>query len=196
MTHTTTTAQPLTIPAAGLRTELADGTVVTATYVNGAGYKVMARRNGNLVASQLHTFETAALRAVEALIAEHTPAQAETPTARLAPVAKGTATKVTDPQHTALAVAALCGSVQRGGHEGQASVKTLTAMAKRGYLQLTYETGRRDARKVVTGGTITGAGRTRLAELTAADRETAEYAARLQAALTFDQPANTAPVAA
>jgi hypothetical protein len=195
MTQTTTTAPITTIPAAGL-VHTAGDVEIRAMYVNGAGYKIMARRDGDLIASQLHTFETEALAAIGNLIAEHTPARAESTPVRLAPAAKGTATKVSDPQHTALAVAAFCGSVQRGGHEGQASVKTLTAMARRGYLQLTYQTGRRDARKVVTGGTITGPGRTRLAELTAADRELAAYTARLQAALTFDQPTNTAPVAA
>lgn len=187
----TTTAQPLTIPAAGLRVEL--GTVVvTAMYVSGVGYKVMARRDGAGIASQLHTFETDALAAVATLIAEHTPAAVEPPPVKLTPVAKGTQTKVTDPQHTALAVASVAGRVERGGKVGQASVGTLTALAKRDLLALTYEQGRADARKVVTGGVITSPGRTRLAQLTAADRELAEYTARLAANLAFDvQPAKT-----
>lgn len=190
----TTTAQLLAIPAAGL--EHRNGDVVLTVHPHPqVGFLIRGRRNG-AHAPELcsrHDFEYDAIRAWKRLVAEHTPAQAETPTVRLAPVATGTATKVSDPQHTALAVAAFCGSVQRGGHEGQASVKTLTAMAKRGYLQLTYETGRRDARKVVTGGTITGPGRTRLAELTAADRKAAEYAARLAANLAINVPT---PVAA
>jgi hypothetical protein len=101
----TTTAQPLTIPATGLVHTAGDVTI-RAYYVNAAGYKVEARRDGQLIASQLHTFETDALQAVAALIAEHTPAAAEPTTVKLAPVAKGTATKVSDPQHTALGAGA------------------------------------------------------------------------------------------
>jgi hypothetical protein len=191
----TTTAQPLTIPATGLVHTAGDVTI-RAYYVNAAGYKVEARRDGQLIASQLHTFETDALQAVAALIAEHTPAAAEPTTVKLAPVAKGTATKVSDPQHTALGVAAINGRVERGGKPGQYSVKVLTALAKRGLLDLTYQTGRRDARKVVTGGTLTGAGRIRLAQLTADERDAAEQAARLAAALTFDAQPATTPIAA
>jgi hypothetical protein len=77
----------------------------------------------------------------------------------------------------------MVGRVGRGGKPGQASVKTLTALARRGYLDLTYQNGRRDACKVVTGGTLAGPGRTRLAQLTAAEREAAEFAARLAVAL-------------
>jgi hypothetical protein len=195
MTQATTSASITTIPAAGL-VDTAGNVVITALYVSGAGYKVMARRGGNLIASHLRTFETDALRLIEELKAEHAPATAEPAPVRLAPAAKGTQTEVTDPQHTALAVASVAGRVERGGKVGQASVRTLTALAKRGLLTLTYEQGRPDARKVVTGGVITSPGRTRLAQLTAADRGLAEYTARLAANLAFDaQPAKT-PVAA
>lgn len=191
---TQTTNQPLTIPAAGLRAELG-ATVVTAFWVNGAGYKLMVRTNGLLVASTLYRTDTEAIAVYNALVAEHAPVRVETAAVRLAPAAKGTATKVTDPQHTALVVAEMTGRVERGGKTGQVSVRVLTALAKRGYLDLVYQV-RTDARKVPIAGRITGPGRIRLAELTATDRETAEYAARLAANLTFDQPANTAPVAA
>jgi hypothetical protein len=180
------------IPAEGY-TATAGDVEIRAMYVNGAGYKVMARKDGALIASQLHTFETDALAAIAKLVAEYTQAQAEPAPVKLAPAAKGTQTKVTDPQHTALALASVTGHIERGGKPGQAPVTVLKALAKRGYLTLTYSP---TSRFTVTGADITSPGRVRLAELTAADRELADYTARLQATLTFDQPTNTAPVAA
>jgi hypothetical protein len=188
---TQTTTQLLAIPATGL--EHHNGDVVLTVHPHPqAGFLIRGRRNG-AHAPELcsrHDFEYDAIRAWKRLVAEHTPAQAETPAVRLAPVAKGTTTKVTDPQHTALVVAEMTGRVERGGKTGQVSVRVLTALAKRGYLELVYQV-RTDARKVPIAGRITGPGRIRLAELTAADRETAEYAARLAANLTFDQPATS-----
>ncbi|GAA2347446.1 hypothetical protein [Dactylosporangium salmoneum] len=195
MTQTTTAAKIYEIPAEGLTAQVGDVTV-KAFWVNGAGFKVEARRGRDLIASSLHTFDTHAIPVYEALVAEHTPAPVEpapaaevipaAPVVRLAAAAKGTATKVTDPQHTALVIALMNGRVERGGKEGQFNVRVLTALAKRGYLDLTYQAGRRDARKVVTGGTITPAGRTRLDQLTAAERQAAERAARLATALTIN----------
>ncbi|GAA0719282.1 hypothetical protein Drose_05615 [Dactylosporangium roseum] len=193
MTHTATA--PLTIPAEGL--VHTNGDVVLAVRPHPvAGFRIEARRN-DFIAPELcstHTFEVDARRVWAALLEQYpaspapepTPAAPAIPAQRLAPVAKGRQTKVSDPGHTALAVAEMYGRVERGGKAGQASVKVLTALAKRGYLALTYQTGRRDARRVVTGGTITGPGRTRLNQLTAAEREVAEHAARLATALTIN----------
>lgn len=76
----------------------------------------------------------------------------------LAPAAKGTTTKVTDPGLHALDTALLAGGwIGRGGHEGQAPEPVLKALAKRGHLELTIRMDGR--RKVTTGGTITRAGR-------------------------------------
>lgn len=170
------------IPATGYRAELADGTVITALYLSGAGYKLQARRNGQLIASQLHTFETDALRVIAALIAEHTPATPEPAPAAAIPGNIGTTIRVSDPAHTILAVAAMAhdGIVEQGGKPGQATRTQLRSLAKKGYLELIYET-RTDARLVPIGGRITAQGRRRLAELTAADRENAERAARAAA---------------
>lgn len=197
MTRTATIA--CTLPAEGLRHE-AGALVATVAPHPQAGYRLQVRIAGVFSAelSSGHVFESQARAAWNALVAQY-PAAPEpaAPTNPLGAVAKGTATTVSDPQHTALVVAEMVGRVERGGHVGQASVKTLTALAKRGYLQLTYETGRRDARKVVTGGTLTGPGRIRLAQLTAAEREAAEFAARLAVALNVTAPAaSPAPVAA
>jgi hypothetical protein len=188
MTQTTTTAQPPTIPAAGLE-HRSGNLVATVTPHPQAGYRIQVRIAGvfNAELSSGHVYEYDALRAWNTLVAQY-PAPVE-PAPALAPAAKGTQTAVSDPGHTALVVAAMNGRVERGGKEGQVGVKTLTAMAKRGYLQLTYETGRRDARKVVTGGTLTGPGRIRLAQLTCAEREAAEFAARLAATLNPTTPA-------
>lgn len=198
MTNTTTAAKVYAIPAQGLRHEAGD-LVLTVTPTPQAGYRIHARRNGatDPALCSGHTFEVNALRVWNALVAEHAPAPIEptpaAPVAKLAPVAKGTATKVSDPQHTALVVAEINGRVERGGKVGQASVKVLTALAKRGYLTLAYEQGRRDARRVVTGGVITPAGCIRLAQLTDAEREAAEHAARLATALNVTTPT---PIAA
>jgi hypothetical protein len=191
MTQETPTAPARFIPATGL-TATVNGTTVQAFWVNGAGWKVQTRRDGATITSQLHQHEHQAVAAFNTLVAESVPAPVEPAPVRLTPVAKGTQTKVTDPQHTALAVASVVGRVERGGKVGQASVRTLTALAKRGLLTLTYEQDRPDARKVVTGGVITSPGRTRLAQLTAADRELAEYAARRAANLAINVPATVA----
>jgi hypothetical protein len=80
-------------------------------------------------------------------------------TVRLTPPAKGTATKVTDPQQSILAAAAAhpAGYVRRGAGCG---IKQLHALARRGYLELVVELDR--ARKVIRGGTITNLGRNTL----------------------------------
>lgn len=196
----TTIAQPLTIPAQGLRAELGN-VVITALYINGAGYKVMARRDGNVIVSQLHTFETDALAAVHTLIAEHAPAPVEPaverPTVAI-PGNVGTRMRVSDPAHFVLAVAATNpnGIVEQGGKLGQATRPQLRSLANKGYLELIHETGRRDARKVIVAGRITSRGRRRLAELTAADRELAEYTDQLAANLAFDTTPTTQLISA
>ncbi len=80
------------------------------------------------------------------------------PAVKLAPPAQSTATKVTDPGLAALdhAIAA-GGHIARGGHEGQASVTLLQALAKRRHVDLVVEMHGR--RKVITGARITRAGR-------------------------------------
>lgn len=179
----TTTTAPLTIPATGLIHNAGD-VIITVLPTAQCGYQLQVRVAGAFHHGEHHVFETHALTAWAALVAKY-PAP---PVQRLAPAAKGTATKVSDPQHTALVVAAMVGRVERGGQVGQASVKTLAALARRGYLALTYETGRRDARKVVTGGVLTGPGRIRLGQLTSTEREAAEFTARLALALNVTAP--------
>lgn len=183
MTATTTTAAPRFIPAQGL-THLSGATKVEAFWVNGAGWKVQARRDGLTIISQLHQHEHQAVEAYNRLVAEHTPVVVPVSTApTLTPAAKGTQTKVSDPAHTALAVAALNGAVQRGGQPGQASIKLINSLAKRGYVTRTVVMD--GLRKIVTGAVITPAGQRRLAELTKADRDTAARAARIAAALAI-----------
>lgn len=179
----TQTTQPLTIPAEGLRHEARD-VVITAIPTAQAGYRIQVRVGGvfNAELSSGHVFETNALTEWHRLVAQH-PAATITTAPTLAPAAKGVQTKVSDPGHTALVIAEMNGLVERGGKPGQYSVRVLTALAKRRYLTLTYETGRRDARKVVIGGTISASGRVRLGQLTAAERAAADFDARLAAAL-------------
>jgi hypothetical protein len=82
------------------------------------------------------------------------------------PLRNGSAGQVTDPQHQALAFAAEHGRVLRGGKPGQAPVKTLTALARRGLLTLTPFSGYR--RSNWAFGQLTAAGTRELARLDAA----------------------------
>lgn len=97
--------------------------------------------------------------------------QAAIPGPRLAPAAKGTTQRVSDPQHLVLAYAdaAPDGMVARGRIEdGRAPITTINAMARRGWLD---RIDRMDGRRRITvGGRITAKGRRRLAELDAANR--------------------------
>jgi hypothetical protein len=181
----TNAAHTHSIPAEGLRHEAGD-TVWTLNTVGCGGYSLNIRTNGAKTGGDWFQFSTNALNAWNA-IADANPVEVvePAPVRTLPAPAKGTATKVSDPAHTILAVAALNGFVQRGGQPGQGDVRLLTSLAKRGYLALQYETGRSDLRKVVVGATITRAGRVRLAELTAADREAAERAAAIAHVLAY-----------
>lgn len=89
---------------------------------------------------------------------------------KLAPAAKGTATKVTDPGLVALEVAIFDGYLRRGGGIGRASVTLLKALAKRGHVDLVVEMQGR--RKVIVGARITRAGRIAHLRATGADRLT------------------------
>ncbi len=100
--------------------------------------------------------------------------KAETPATdvKLAPAAKGTATKISDPGLEAIDTALLAGGwIGRGGHEGQAPIGVLQALAKRGRLTLTTRMDGR--RKVVTGGTVTRPGL--IAWVRGTGRHTATY---------------------
>lgn len=195
MTQTSTTATRIyTIPNNGLVTVIGDTTVETRPHSH-AGFLVQVRRGARFDAelSSRHNFEDDAIRAYQAVIAKVEAEQAAEVEAPVAPIvtapvvklptaAKGTQTRVSDPGHTVLALAANAtdGTVRRGGKPGQATVKQINALASRGYLILVHdETGRYGARKYVIGGRITASGQHKLAELTAA--ETA--AARLDAAI-------------
>lgn len=180
----TNAAHTHSIPAEGLRHEAGD-TVWTLTTVGCGGYSLNIRTNGAKTGGDWYQFSTNALNAWNAIVDANPAAVEPAPVRTLPAPAKGTQTKVSDPAHTILAVAATAGFVRRGGQPGQGDVRLLTSLAKRGYLTLAYETGRSDLRKVVVGATITRAGRIRLAELTAADREAAERAAAIAHVLAY-----------
>lgn len=91
---------------------------------------------------------------------------------------------VSDPQHFALHIAAVHGRVNRGGREGQAPVRVLTALARKGFLRLTAHPGPRTSNWAY--GEITEAGRRELARLDAIAADTArrEAAHRPYVAIT------------
>jgi hypothetical protein len=91
---------------------------------------------------------------------------------------------ISDPQHFALHIAAVNGRICRGGRDGQAPVRVLTALARKGYLNLTAHPGAR--RSNWTYGQITDAGRRELARL---DAQHAEQVRR-QAARAPKRPAS------
>lgn len=165
-----------------IRTHLVGDREISVMHVGAGGCTVQVRDAGRTTSSKWFQFESQAVRHYAELV-EANPIVAPAP-AKLQPAASGTQTKVSDPGHTVLAVAALNGIVYRGGQPGEATVAQLKALVKRGYLDLTYETGRNDLRKVVVGGRITRVGMVRLAELTADEREAAEAAAKLAHVLT------------
>jgi hypothetical protein len=190
MTTTTATAKLRFIPQDGKPvTVVVNGTAISAKWTNGAGWTVMARRDGYTIHANTQPVERIAVDLFNQLVEQHgatdgeQPAPVEPVTAaepvKLPAAAKGSQTKVSDPQHVALAVAALNGRVNRGGQPGEFNVRVLTALARRGYLRLTYQEGRSDSRQIVTGGTLTNPGRIRLDQLTADERAEAEKAARL-----------------
>lgn len=190
MTTTTAAAEALRfIPAAGITAAVAE-TTVQAFWVNGAGWKVQVRKDGLTVHSTLVRHEHEAVAEFNALVAK---AEAEQPAEAPAPVklpaaSKGKATKVSDPGHTVLAIAASAtdGIVRRGGKPGEATVKQINALAKRGYLALVHdETGRYGARRYVIGGRITASGQRRLAELTKADADAAQQADAIATVYSF-----------
>lgn len=73
---------------------------------------------------------------------------------RLTPAAKGTQTKISDPQIALVgwALAYTSGHIGRGSGDGKATVRQLFALARRGFLALEGPTNR------PTGGTVTPAG--------------------------------------
>jgi hypothetical protein len=83
---------------------------------------------------------------------------------------------VTNPQHIALAVAAECGLVLRGGGPDEASVATLKSLARKGLLRLTMKP---NTRYDVDFGVITPAGRRELDRLNTAAANTERLAKRL-----------------
>lgn len=175
MTQTTTAKQ---IPAQGL-THTAGDVELTVIPTAQAGYRIQGRRNG-VHAPDLcsaHTFETHALTAWNALVAQ-CPAPVEPAPVVAIPGNVGTHMRVSDPSHVVLMLAATDpdGIVRQGGNLGQATRTQLRSLAGKGYLELILEI-RTDARKVPVAGRITNAGRRRLAELTAADRHAAGIAA-------------------
>lgn len=189
MTQTTTTAQPLTIPAAGLEHRSGDLVATVAPHPQ-AGYRLQVRIAGvfNAELSSGHVHQHDALRAWDALVAQY-PATAEPAPVIAIPGNVGTHMRVSDPGHVVLAIAATAadGIVEQGGHLGQATRPQLRSLTAKGYLTLIYQTGRRDARQVIVAGRITDKGRARLAELTAADRETARIAAAIARPTTAAQ---------
>lgn len=196
MTNTTTATRIYTIPATGLE-HRSGNVVITATPTAQSGYRIQVRIGGvfNAELSSAHTFQTDALRVWDALVAQY-PAPAEPAPVVAIPGNVGTTMRVSDPSHIALAVAATspdC-TIQRGGKFGQATDTQIRSLHKKGFMDPIIKPG---TRFTITGGVITSAGRTRLAQLTAADRALADFTARLAANLAFDQTAASAtPVAA
>jgi hypothetical protein len=70
---------------------------------------------------------------------------------------------VSNAQHRALATAAVLGRVERGGAEGQESVKTLRALNRKGFLRLVMKPGTRKSN--IDYGVLTPAGERELERL-------------------------------
>ncbi|MER7280545.1 hypothetical protein ABT369_39510 [Dactylosporangium sp. NPDC000244] len=158
----TTTAPARYIPATGL-TETVNGTTVQAFWVNGAGWKVQARRDGLTVISQLHQHDHQAVAAYNALVAEHTAPVEPAPAVRLAAPAKGTATRMTPAEVVVIGQALdSTGHIRRGRGAAGADLSMLLAMAKRGFITLDGPRFR------PTGGEVTDFGKRLYKEAVAA----------------------------
>lgn len=99
------------------------------------------------------------LREIDNLVGGETPAK---PTIRLFSAAKGTQTKISESQKRILTAAVRSGGYIRRKRDscGEATVTQLTALARRGYIDLDVRMDGR--RKIVVGGDITPAGYTAL----------------------------------
>lgn len=95
------------------------------------------------------------LREIDDIVGEETPAK---PTIRLFSAAKGTQIKISESQRRLLTAAVRSGGYIRRKRDscGEATVTQLTALARRGYIDLDIVVNGR--RKIIVGGEITSAG--------------------------------------
>lgn len=166
---------------------------ITLQWVREGVYSVTTYQGTYRLNDQCGSYPTEAIaRSVARLWASLAKAEAVSPATIADTVPTGTHRQVaptmagaqladtTDPQHRALATAAVLGRVERGGRDGQESVKTLKALARHGFIKLIMRPGKRYD---VAYGVITTKGERELARLDAlADRHGKSIAHRAQLA--------------
>lgn len=134
MTNTAPTARR--IPNTGLTHE-SGNVLVTAEPTYQSGYRVQVRVDGRIVRELCsgHVFESQAVAAFNALVAQYPVEVAP----RLQPAAKGTATKMSDPEvHVIGEAIESTGTIRRGRGHAAANLRTLQAMARRGFVALDH----------------------------------------------------------
>lgn len=102
----------------------------------------------------------------------------------------GLARPTSEAEHRALAVAAEAGRVLRGGRAGQAPVRTLVSLSRRGLLTLDAAPGSR--RSNWSHGVLTEAGRWELARLDAEQERRRDFETARDRALSFTTAATAA----
>lgn len=179
MTDTTTAqaTQILDIPAEGL-THTAGPVIVRCFQTPQAGILVQVRRDGVISPADCtqHRLTSTAIREYERVVAEH-PAEVAAPAVKLAPAARGTQTHMT-PAEAGLILAVLTAGtahIGRGRGDHKASIDSLKAMARRGFVQLAGPPFRPTGARITSWGALTAvrhdeqraAARQRTARLTA-----------------------------
>lgn len=130
-----TASRTYSIPASGLRHE-SGATVWTLAAVGCGGYSLNIRTNGAKTGGDWFQFSTNALNAWNAIVNAN-PTPAETPVVRLEPAAKGTQTYMSAAEIAAIAEAP-AGVIRRGRGHGKADIRTMFAMARRGFVTLDH----------------------------------------------------------
>jgi hypothetical protein len=131
---------------------------ITLQFVRDDAYAVTVYQGTLRIEDNCGSYSTEAIaRSVARLYAELARAEAQPvePASLAVLAAAGTARQVaptmagahladtTDPQHRALATAAVLGRVERGGLPGQEGVRTLKALARKGFARLVMRPGKR-----------------------------------------------------
>ncbi len=183
MTTTTATAKLRFIPEDGKPvTVVVNGTEVSAKWTNGAGWTVMARRDGLTIHANTQPVEHIAVALFNQLVEQYeaeTTAPADASTVKLT-APKGGATKMSPAEVIVIGQALdSTGRIRRGRGVASASIDMLIAMARRGFITLTGPQFR------PTGGEVTDWGKRIHKETVAAAEATQQQQDQITLVLAY-----------
>lgn len=169
------TQSQYTIPAEGL-THTAGTRTWTLKAVGCGGYSLDARDNGRKVGGDYFTFSTNALSAWNAIVAENPIAAPLQPAAANATVMTGAEVQVVGEAIEST------GTITRGRGYARADIKSLQAMARRGFVRLVCPEGQPYR---PTGAVVTDLGRRTWAAVVAKQAEKVAFDGPLAKVLAF-----------